>query len=124
MAHRRGTLLVLSGPRVNPNQRHLHIVCNDTCERGLNLLVPISTFYDGCDTTCELDTGDHTFLQHLSYVFYAKAALYRAEQIDRGIERDILIQQPALVEEVFRRVEIGICVSPDTPRKIKEYFGC
>lgn len=124
MAHKKGTLLVPSGPANNPEQLHLHIVCNDTCENGWNLLIPVSTFYDGCDTTCELDVGDHDFIRHLSYVFFAKANVYRSDQIDRGLERKILISQPDLTEEIIQRVESGICASPDTPAKIKYYFGC
>lgn len=124
MTHRKGTLLVPSGPRSNPDLRHLHIVCNDTCALGLNLLVPVSSFYDGCDTTCELDENDHEYIRHLSYVFYAKATLYKAEQIDRGLEIKILTAQPVLDDGVFQRVEDGICVSPDTPAKVKTYFGC
>lgn len=124
MAYQKGTLLIPSGPRYNPDQRHLHIVCNDTCARRLNLLVPVSTFYDGCDTTCELDENDHGFLVHLSYVFYAKATLYRAEQIDRGLENNCLTPQPDMADAVFQRVESGICVSPDTPAQIRTYFGC
>lgn len=124
MPHKKGTLLVPSGPAYNPDQKHLHIVCSDTCDLGLNLLVPVSSFYDGCDNTCELDVGDHEFIKHLSYVFYARANLYRSEQIDRGLERAILDPQPDLRSEVFVRVEAGLCTSPDTPARIKQYFGC
>lgn len=124
MADRRATLLVISGPPANPNQKHLHIVCNDTCPKGLNLLVPVSTFYDGCDSTCELDAGDHEFIRHLSYVFYAKAILVEGARIDRGLEIGKLIPKPDLAIEVFERVERGLCLSPDTPTKIKTYFGC
>ncbi len=103
---------------------HLHIVCNDTCERGLNLLVPVSSFWDGCDATCELDVGDHEFIQHLSFVFYANSKLYRAEQIIRGLDKRIVVRKPDLAEKIFQRVARGICDLPDTPRKIKTYFGC
>lgn len=108
----------------DPDQMHLHIVCTDTCERGLNLLVPVSSFYDGCDGTCELDVGDHEFLQHLSFVFYAKAKLVEASRIDHGFNVGRLIQKPDMAADVFGRVEAGLCISPDTPRKIKNYFGC
>ena len=103
---------------------HLHIVCTDTCERGLNLLVPVSTFYDGCDDTCELDAGDHEFLQHLSFVFYAQSKLAEASKINRGFRVGALVPKPDMDDEVFARVEAGICASPDTPRTIKKYFGC
>jgi hypothetical protein len=110
-------LLVPSGP-----DQHLFIVCNDTCKLGLNLLVNISSYYDGCDKTCLLDEGDHPFVKHLSYVFYARAILSHAAQIDRGLNGKILKPQPDMIEEVFRRVEAGITVSPDTPGNILKYF--
>lgn len=122
--YQKGTLLVPSGPSGNPAQSHLHIVCNDTCALGLNLLVPVSTFYDGCDATCELDENDHEFLRHLSFVFYAKAKLYRAEQINRGLEINLLTLQPDMADGVFQRVGDGICVSPDSPAQVRTYFGC
>lgn len=103
---------------------HLHVVCNDTCEHGLNLLVPISSFFDGCDTTCELQAGDHEFVTHLSYVFYAKCKLYQSSQLDRGIERQLVLPKHDIDDGIFVRIERGICSSPDTPLKVKQYFGC
>ncbi|MEO0371285.1 MAG: hypothetical protein AAF231_07500 [Pseudomonadota bacterium] len=99
-------------------------MCNDTCALGFNLLVPVSSFYDGCDVTCELDKGDHPFLNHLSYVFYAKAGIYRAKQISAGLQAGIVEGMPELADAVFQRVATGLCASPDTPRKVKTYFGC
>ncbi|MET4103987.1 hypothetical protein ABIE58_003435 [Roseovarius sp. MBR-78] len=113
-----------SGPRHNPDIMHLQVVCNDTCALGLNLLVPISSFFDGCDDTCLLDTGDHKSVLHLSYVFYANAKIFRASQIDKGLEIKFLFPKPDLAEAVFQRIEQGICVSPDTPPNVRKYHGC
>ncbi len=113
-----------SGPRHNPNIMHLQIVCNDTCALGLNLLVPVSSFYDGCDNTCILDVGDHENIAHLSYAFYAKAQIFKATQIERGLEINFLIPRPNLVEAVLQRIEQGICLSPDTPLNVKKYHRC
>lgn len=117
MIYRKGTLLVPSGP-----DKHLFIVCNDTCRHGLNLLVNISSFYDGCDRTCLLDVGDHPFVRHLSYVFYAKAQISKAEQIQRGLAQNKLTAQPDMAEWVFLRVEAGVTASPDTPLNVVRYF--
>lgn len=113
-----------SGPRHNPSIMHLQIVCNDTCALGLNLLVPVSSFYDGCDNTCTIDVGDHESITHLSYAFYANAKIFKAVQIAKGLQIKFLIQRPDLAEAVFQRVEKGICLSPDTPLKIKKYHRC
>lgn len=103
---------------------HLQIVCNDTCALGLNLLVPVSSFYDGCDNTCILDTGDHENITHLSYAFYAKAQIFKATQIERGLAINFLIPRPNLADAVFQRIDQGICLSPDTPLNVKKYHRC
>ena len=124
MVFRRGTFLMPSGPRHNPSIMHLQIVCNDTCALGLNLLVPVSSFYDGCDNTCILDTGDHENITHLSYAFYAKAQIFKATQIERGLAINFLIPRPNLADAVFQRIDQGICLSPDTPLNVKKYHRC
>jgi len=113
-----------SGPTHNPGIMHLQVVCNDTCANGWNLLVPISSFYDGCDDTCLLEAGAHDCILHLSYVFYAKANIFKASQIDKGLEINFLIPKPKVVGTVFQRIEQGICLSPDTPPNVRKYHGC
>jgi hypothetical protein len=71
-----------------------------------------------------LDTGDHKSVLHLSYVFYANAKIFRASQIDKGLEIKFLFPKPDLAEAVFQRIEQGICVSPDTPPNVRKYHGC
>ncbi|SLN63849.1 hypothetical protein ROA7450_03356 [Roseovarius albus] len=87
------------------------------------MLVPVSTFYDGCDSTCELDEGDHPFITHLSYVFYNRATIYRADDLGRGLQDNRLVAQPDMDEVVFAKVEVGIYNSPDTPRGVKLYLN-
>ncbi len=124
MAYQRGTFLLQSGTPTQPEMKHLHIVCNDTCPLGGNLIVPVSSFYDGCDNTCELDVGDHEFIRHLSFVFYARSKVVEAAQIDALVEQKMITPKPDVSEAVFQRVLHGICASPDTPPKVKKYHGC
>jgi len=115
-------MLVPSGATHNPDQKHLHIVCNDTCTLGLNLLVPVSTYYDGCDNTCTLNVGDHENVTHLSYIFYAKAKIVKAVKLQRGLEAQVLVPRPDLLGHVFDRVAAGVCISFDTPESARKYF--
>ena len=85
-------------------------------------MVNISSYYDGCDDTCLLDVGDHPFVRHRSYIFYAKAKIYKADKIQNGFDQGILKPQPDLADDVFARVEAGITISPDTPQNIVRYF--
>lgn len=89
---------------------------------GANLLVNISSFYDGCDDTCVLKVGDHDFVRHDSYVFYAEALIMKANRIRNGFDKGVLTPQKALQDAVFERVISGINKSPDTPEKIIKYF--
>lgn len=86
-------------------------------------MVNISSHYHGCDETCLLDVGDHPFVRHPSYVFYAKAVIYKATQIQNGFDQGLLEPQPDLVDDVFARVSAGITVSPDTPQNVVRYFS-
>ncbi|WP_157888362.1 hypothetical protein [Neptunicoccus sediminis] len=69
-----------------------------------------------------MDVGDHPFVKHLSYVFYAQAKISKADQIQRGFNNNVLIPQPDMAIQVFKRVEAGITVSPDTPGNVLKYF--
>lgn len=115
---KKGTLLAPSGPT-----SHLFIICNDTCRLGANLLVNISSFYDGCDDTCVLNVGDHDFVTHASYVFYAEATIMKAAGIKNGFDRGVLTPRDPLIDPVFERVIEGINKSPDTPRNVVKYFN-
>jgi hypothetical protein len=117
LAYRKGTLLIPSGP-----SDHLFIVCNDTCNLGANLLVNVSSCHDNSDPTCILDVGDHPFIRHPSFVFYAKAVIQYAAGIEKGFADGRLLPQPDLAEAVFERVVAGITVSLDTSPKVARYF--
>ncbi len=85
-------------------------------------MVNISSYNDGYDDTCLLDVGDHPFVRHCSFVFYAEAIIYKAAQIQNGVNQGILKPQPDLADDVFARVTAGITVSPDTPQNVVRYF--
>lgn len=115
---RKGTLLAPSGPK-----DHLFIICNDTCKLEANLIVNTSSFFSGCDDTCLLHDGDHDFVKHNSYVFYAKALVIKAVSLKSGFDRGILKPQTPLQDTVFERVIDGINRSPDIPRSVRKYFN-
>lgn len=126
MLYRRaGTLLIPSGPAVDPSRRHLHVICNDTDENGQSLLVPVTTWInDLCDSTCRLEAHEHPWLTHSSYILYRKAAIREAAQLYAGIQQGLFTAREPMNGQAFLRIRKGVCASPQTPRKIKRYFGC
>lgn len=104
---------------------HLHVICNDTDDDGLNLLVSVTSWTnDLCDATCRLEQHDHPWIRHSSYILYRKADLREAAKLDAGIQQGLFTVREALNGQTFLRIRNGVCNSPQTPRKIKRYFGC
>lgn len=126
MAYRRaGTLLIPSGPAIDPGRRHLHVVCNDTDENGLNLLVSVTSWTnDLCDPTCRLEEHEHPWLTHSSYILYRKAEVREAIKLDAGIQQGLFTAEHPMNGQTFLRIRNGVCASLQTPRKVKRYFGC
>lgn len=67
---------------------HLHIICSDPiyhpvkgcdCVLIVNITsVPHSGYYD---SSCVFGIGDHDFIRHRSYAYYAMSVLWRAPLI-------------------------------------------
>jgi hypothetical protein len=70
-----------------------------------------------------LDVGDHPFVKHSSFVFYAEALILKATSIQNGFNKGVLQPRPDLKDAVFDRVVAGIGISPDVPRNIVKYFS-
>lgn len=122
---RAGTILMPSGPSHDSGRLHLFIVCTDVDIGGRTLLVPVTTWTnDLCDGTCRLNSHDHTFITHASYVFYRKSRIEFANSLLAGVQKGVLKRHDPCNGQTFLRVRNGICLSPHTPRKIKNYYGC
>ncbi|GGE11194.1 hypothetical protein GCM10011390_32790 [Aureimonas endophytica] len=122
---KKGTLLIVSGPRHDPDRKHLHVICNDPDAEGRVLIVGIcSVTAAPHDETCILAAHEHDFLRHPSYVLYARAEIVLAAALANGIGQGVIAIHSAMNGQTFLKVAKGLCRSPQTPRKIKAYAGC
>ena len=121
----RGTLLIPSGTYHDPDRKHLFVICTDPCEKGLQIIVSISTWTNNlCDGTCVLDPHVHRFIRHKSYVMYRSARIEKAETLIKGVEQDLFVPHVAFEVHIFERIASGICSSLHTKRQVKRYYGC
>jgi hypothetical protein len=111
-----------TGPSFDQDKGHLYIVLTDPCPDKQNLAVPVCTCRQKYDNSCLLGKGDHDFLKHNSFVFYAKAELFAAEVlIKRVIDGDITYK--GLVDEgIFARISHGLTTSPFVVPSIFKYY--
>ena len=126
---RRATLLVPSGAKHDPDQKHLFILLTDpaqvlTYEGKHSLLVGITTIHPGIphDPACELYAGDHPFIKHKSFVFYAEARIEISQKLIDGVKRGVFSPQGMLAQDIFARVCHGLTLSRSTTPKVLAFY--
>lgn len=122
---RKGTILIPSGPSHDLARNHLFVICTDPCEKGLQLIVPISSkTNDLCDPTCVLQPHEHDFFVRESFVFYRKSRIELTETLVSGVQKNVFSPHIDMNAQTFLRVYNGICNSSETSRKVKSFIGC
>ncbi len=122
---KRGTILIPSGTNNDLGKKHLFVICSDVCDKGLLVLVPLSSFTnDLCDQTCLLNSGEHPFLVRKSYVLYRKSEIYSASGLVDAVSQGLFSQREDINGQTFLRIKNGFCKSIQTPRKVKIYLNC
>lgn len=91
-----------------PDNYHLFVILtNPVPPAGQVLMVPICTVRKNHDGTCILQPGDHVFIQHESYVAYAKCRVDQADTLHKGIDTGLITDRGLLAEKVFARILAG-----------------
>jgi len=86
-------------------------------------LVPISSRHEKCDKTCLLGKGDHDFIVHDSFVFYAKADIYEDANIIYRVHKEKSITNKGLIDEkIFALICAGLLGSRYVRPLIKKYY--
>ncbi len=127
---KRATLLIPSGPANVPDRKHLFVLLTDPIEApDFNekqvLLVNIASVPNGLpyDSTCILQPGEHRFIKHESYVYYAKARIESANALLRGIKSGQLMAHEIMDEAVVKRICDGLQQSPHTTPRILRFYA-
>lgn len=122
---KKGTVLIPSGPSHDPDRLHLHVVCTEPDDGGMQLIVSISSLTNKfCDNACVLLAHEHAFLNRESYVFYRNARLVKKEALDNGVSSNLFKPHDSFNGQAFLKIMKGFCTSKQSPKKIKVYVGC
>lgn len=128
IAARRATLLIPSGPALDPDRKHLHIVLNDPFpdkDQTPKVLVvsvtsvPASNLYD---SSCTLFPGEHPFIVHHSYVAYHRLDLVEPASLEAKVRAKQFVAKPLLDEKFFAYVVQGLRDSPYVSPRYLRYF--
>ncbi len=111
-----------TGPKHDLERGHLFVILTNPCPAGFCLLVPFSTAHDRCDRTCLVGAGDHPFLKHKSFAFYAQLNTYSADDLVARVASGRIEYQGLLDEKVFALASAGVLQSQHAPLKFQQYF--
>lgn len=122
---RRATLFITTGPR-----EHLHVVMNNPFLDPIRnaecvLLVNFCSYSPQLqhDSTCILESDDHPFITHSTYVDYKHAVIVRAAPLEADLAAKNLRSAQPVAEPVYQRILQGFLISPDVPRKITRFIS-
>lgn len=122
-------------PRLLPYPGACIYIKNDTGTEHLTIIIAtdgdtvvalssVTSAHPGrqTDRACYLDTGDHPFIRHLSFVLYERAHLIDITKLQSGLDRGVIRIAETLQPDVLERVIAGALVSPRTPRESRDFI--
>ena len=115
-----GDCFLLDNP--TNNRKHLYIVISNQSNQDRILLVNVTTYKTGKDTSCILESGDHPFIKHKSIINYAEPLEPVHDPFEGFVNRNIIQRAKSISKVVLRKVQEGAKVSPALPRKFRKYF--
>lgn len=115
-----GTLIIPSGPR----GKHLFIILNEPKDFAghinSSVLVNVSSVRKApYDKTCILEPGSHPFVKQRSYIAYRHARVDREESLVQKVSASLFTPHEPLPDELLKRVQNGLYVSPQTRRFLR-----
>lgn len=103
---------------------HLFVVLlNPTGASRNTVTVSCATIHRSTyDTACELEPGDHEFIQSPSYVVYHRARIESEPDIERRIREKRAHWRPPVKPEILERMRQGLIDSKFTKKAVKEWY--
>lgn len=107
------------------NKRHLMIVVEE--KDGDYLIVPATTWNDALpagiqDDSCILNTGDHSFIKHKSWLDFRFAQARPSIDILQGLLNGLLIRKEDLRPDILAYIQAKTEISDRLPSKYKYFF--
>lgn len=86
------------------------------------LSVNISSVYEDrpYDNTCEINVGEHPFINRRSYVYYRRMRLDTAVHIENLVNSGVFLARENCTPELLQRILQGALNSIHTPKEFKQ----
>ena len=114
-------LLTADTPEESGSGRHARVIISDPNEDPDNLvLVPISTWENGCDDECILEVaafGGIPFFKRWSYPVYRRASMMSQSSLLAAIRKKTAKRLGSLPADALQRIRRGASETPFLPYK-------
>lgn len=120
------TILIPSGPRDDPQRKHLHIVVarNSGPPAQIIMVSVCSMTAEYQDPTTTFVGGEHPFIRHPSYIRYSAARVSFETDIQRGIDDGLFALDepcsPNVLEDVLGGFDLSSFAKPFTTSFIED----
>jgi hypothetical protein len=104
--------------------KHLYIIVTEEDDDGMHVLVNVTSIKPNIahDETCPLEKGEHSFIEHPSYIAYGFAIERHKKHIDDNAKVSLWIQKEDASEKLLAKICEGIKKSRFTKRGIKDAY--
>jgi hypothetical protein len=109
------------------HSEHLWIVLTNANQDGFILIVSVTTAYsqdkDSIDTTVQLHSGEHRFINRDSYVYYRGAMIKKVEELRAAEKSGHLKMHDACSGKLIGLVRAGIAASAHCTKTIRKFYS-
>ena len=102
----------LGGGEVH-GEDHLWLIINDpSAHAGLALIANVSTLRPNAETTCIVQSVEHPFIKHASYVRYGSARGVKVADLATAVKKGLLKPHQAAGKALLEKARAGAKASP------------
>ncbi len=108
----------------NPDNplKHLYFVISYPTHDNKILLVNVTKYKVGKDTSCVLYRGDHPFIEQKSIINYAEPLEPDRTAFDSCVKKNYFDEEGPASKELIKRIQEGAKISTALPKKYERYF--
>ena len=96
-------LLIPTPPECETKHLYITIAINERTAQAL--IVNVTSFRKGCDTSCILRIGQHKFLNHTSVINYADAQIVEIAILDDLLKRELIKPHDPVSSIQLKRIQ-------------------
>lgn len=115
------TLVIYTPPKCETE--HLYIIIAIQKSTGKALVVNVTSFKKGCDTSCILRVGQHNFLNHPSIINYADAQIVEISILDDLLKRELIKPHVPVSSIQLKRIQQCGLASSALPTKFLDFLS-